>query len=90
LTRELIEKADLIFGMSPSHVMEVLKLCKSAEGKTFLFKNFPDPNPEGERVEDPIGQSLDRYNETFLEIGEYLGKHLNEIIKRVSEKSHVA
>lgn len=86
LTRGMIEDADLIFGMSPSHVKEVLRMVPGASDKTFLLKNFPGTGSRGEAVEDPIGQALDRYNETFLEIGEYLGKHLPEIIKRIDEK----
>jgi len=86
LTGELIDRADLIFGMSENHVREILKTRPGARGKTFLFKNFPDPEPTGEPVVDPIGQSLERYNETFLEIGEYLGKHMPEIVKRIDER----
>lgn len=87
LTAELIDRVDLIFGMASSHVKEVLRLEDKVEDKTFLLKSFPDNNPEGEGVEDPIGQPLDRYNETFLEIGEYLGKHLVEIVKRIDENT---
>jgi protein-tyrosine-phosphatase len=86
LTGALIDRADLIFGMSENHVREILRLRSGAKDKTYLFKNFPDPEPTGEPVADPIGQSLERYNETFLEIGEYLGKHLPEIVKRIDEK----
>lgn len=86
LTPEMIEEADLIFGMSPHHVSAVLDMSPDAKDKTFLLKNFPDPSPRGEAVEDPIGQPLDRYNECFLEIGEYLGKHLPEIVKRIDAK----
>lgn len=90
LTGDLVDRADLILGMSERHVKEVLRLRPGAHEKTFLFKNFPEPSPCGEGVEDPIGQSLDRYNETFLEIGEYLGKHLPEIVKRIDEKINAA
>ncbi len=83
LTVSLIKKADLIFGMTSSHVEEVLRMSDQAAGKTYLFKNFPDSSPIGEGVEDPIGQSLERYNQTFLEIGEYLGRHLDEIVRRI-------
>ena len=88
LTAKLIDENDLIFGMSASHVKEVLRLGEKAEGKTYLLKNFPDNNPDGEGVEDPIGQPLDRYNETFLEIGECLGKHLAEIVVRIDGKTN--
>lgn len=88
LTGGLIDRADLIFGMTSGHVGEVLKLRKKAANKTFLFKNFPDPGQSGEGVDDPIGQPLERYNETFLEIGEYLGKQLDEIVKRIDAKTN--
>ena len=86
LTPDLIGRADLIFGMTPEHVDEILRLSPEARERTYLLKNFPDPDPDGDGVDDPIGQSLDRYNETFLEIGEYLGKHLPEILKRMDAK----
>ncbi|MDF1544501.1 MAG: low molecular weight protein arginine phosphatase [bacterium] len=87
LTRELIDRADLIFALTPGHYKEILKLRKDAASRTYLLKEFPVPGPNGEGVDDPIGQSLDRYNETFLEIGECLGKHLDEIVKRIDEKA---
>ena len=83
LTGSLIDNADLILGMTESHVREVLRIRENAAGKTFLFKNFPDENKSGEGVEDPIGQALDQYNQTFLEIGEYLGKNLADFVKRI-------
>jgi len=87
LTPMLIDRADLIFAMTSSHLQEVLRMRPEVKDKTYLFKNFPDPSPNGEGVEDPIGQALEKYNETFLEIGEYLGKYLPEIVKRIDEKA---
>jgi len=89
LTEDLIERADLIFGMTPEHVDAVVRLNREAADRTFLLSSFPRPGRKGERIEDPIGQSLDRYNETFLEIGEYLGKHLDEIVRRLDAKTDV-
>lgn len=90
LTTVAIEEADLILCMTEEHAKEVIRTDESAEGKTFLFKNFPDGDIRGEGVDDPIGQSLDRYNQTFLEIGEYLGKNLNEFVKRVEERANAS
>jgi protein-tyrosine-phosphatase len=72
--------------MTPQHAAEVVRLAPEARDKVYLFKNFPEPSLSGEPVEDPVGQALERYNETFLEIGEYLGKSLPEIIRRIDEK----
>jgi protein-tyrosine-phosphatase len=86
LSRSLVERADLIFGMTSDHVKEILRMAPEAADKTYLFKNFPDRRSHGEPVDDPIGQSLDVYNRTFLEIGEYLGKYLPEIVERIDAK----
>jgi len=89
LAKKYIDEADLILAMAPEHYREVVRLSPTAAGHTYLLKEFPDDRPEGERVEDPIGMDLDDYNQVFLEIGEYLGKHLPEIVKRVDEKLNV-
>ena len=86
LDSHLIEQADLILCMSPEHLGEVLRQIPSARNKAFLFKNFPDSRRVGETLEDPVGQSLERYNQTFIEIGEHLGKFLPEIVRRIDEK----
>ncbi len=86
LSRALIDDADLIFGMTSEHVKEILRQVPSAKDHTYLFKNFPDHRAKGEPVEDPIGQELERYNATFLELGEYLGKYLKQIIQMIDEK----
>lgn len=83
LTERLIEQADLIFCMTAEHARAVVKMDDRAADKTYLVKNFPDQRLTGEPVDDPIGQSLSEYNRTFLEIGEYLGKHLPEIVQRI-------
>jgi len=88
LTEELIDRSDLILAMAPSHHAAVTQVKPEAKSRTYLFKNFPDRRSEGEAVDDPIGQPLDMYNRTFLEIGEYLGKFLPEIVKRIDEKTN--
>ncbi|MFZ5980064.1 MAG: low molecular weight protein arginine phosphatase [Candidatus Zixiibacteriota bacterium] len=88
LTEELIEDTDLIFAMTPGHLRDIVSLVPEAADKVFLFKNFPSNDPDGEGVEDPIGQELAKYNEVFLEIGEYLGKNLPEIVKRINNNHH--
>jgi len=86
LSRELIAEADLILTMAAEHYRAVVELDETAAEKTYLLKKFPEPDPVGEAVEDPIGMGLEDYNRTFLEIGELLGQHLPEIVKRIDEK----
>ena len=89
LTEALVEKTDLILTMTASHLKSVREHV-GVESKSYMLKNFPESDPVGEEVEDPIGQPLDRYNETFLEIGECLGEHLNEIVQRIEEKKNAS
>ena len=86
LTEELIEDTDLILTMMPSHCYEVFRLSPEARSRTFLLKNFPEPGCDGEEVVDPIGGSLDMYNQTFLEIGEEIGRILPNIIEMAGKK----
>ena len=85
LTEELIDKADLILAMTPSHYRQLMTVKPDAQSKYFLLKNFPDPDPFGTAVDDPIGQPLDYYKNTFLEIAEEVGRILPEIVKRIDE-----
>jgi len=87
LTRELVEEVDLILVMTPSHHHHVLTIMPEAEEKTFLLRNFPEPGDNGEGIADPIGGSLDMYNQTFLEIGEEVGRILPGIIELANRKA---
>jgi protein-tyrosine phosphatase len=87
LTEKLVDEADLILAMTPAHHAEIVRVNRRVGSKTFLLENYPDPSPEGEGIEDPIGQPLEKYNEVFIEIGEYLGKHLPAIVKTIDERT---
>jgi len=90
LSGELLEEMDLILVMTSMHYHEVLSLLPGADEKTYLLKNFPEPGRDGEGVADPIGGSLDQYNQTFLEIGEELGRMLPDLILLAQRKSSSA
>jgi protein-tyrosine-phosphatase len=86
LTSDLIDEVDLILVMTPSHLRDVFSMVPESKEKTYLLKKFPEPGDDGDGVEDPIGGSLDQYNQTFLEIGEELGRILPEIIELAERK----
>ena len=64
------------------------KMRKDAASKTYLLRSFPDNASDGDGVADPIGMSLEEYNKTFLELGELLGEHLDEIINRIKGRQN--
>ena len=85
LSHEMIEKTDLILGMSPEHADNILRTDPRAKSKTYLLKSFPKlyaPSQEG--VDDPIGGSLDQYNHTYLELDDVLRRIAGDIIQLAS------
>lgn len=84
-TEEMIDQSDLILAMTPRHIRELHNMKPTAKSKIYLLKNFPENDPDGDSVDDPIGMPLDYYKETFLEIGEELGRMLPFIVKKIDE-----
>lgn len=82
LTPELISNASLILAMAPEHVEAILLHDKLAYSRSYLLKGFPQLfSYSQERVEDPIGGSLEQYNQTFLELDEIIRKIFPQIIE---------
>jgi protein-tyrosine-phosphatase len=89
LNHEMIKTADLILAMSSEHADYVLRAEPRARSKTYLLKSFPVPYaPSQEGVKDPIGGSLDQYNQTFLELDETIRRIEADII-RLSKSSKI-
>lgn len=63
LTRELVEWADLVLAMSPSHVLALNEL--GAGTKTSLVTEFLEGEESGRPVEDPFGGNVDDYRRTY-------------------------
>jgi protein-tyrosine phosphatase len=66
LTEELIEWADLILAMSPSHLAVVAE-AGGAE-RAALITDFLDGDGIGAAIEDPFGGDVDAYARTFAQI----------------------
>lgn len=58
LTRQMIQEADLIFGLTASHVESILAIDAAAAPRVLLL------DPAGSDVPDPIGGPQKRYNDT--------------------------
>jgi len=62
VTRELVQSADIILGMTPDHVESVEAMGEDT--KVSLLSEFIDGPEAGEPVADPIGGGPDEYAET--------------------------
>ena len=80
ITKQMIENADLILAMAPEHVTQILAMDSGAASIVFLYKSFPEPfSPLQGRVEDPIGGTMEQYNQTFLELDEVMRRIFPQI-----------
>jgi protein-tyrosine phosphatase len=84
LTRESILDSDLILALSPNHYNIILEIAPEAFDRTYLLKEFPERGDNREGVKDPVGMTLDVYNEVFLEIM----SELDRMFPRIKELAH--
>jgi protein-tyrosine-phosphatase len=70
LNEHMLEQADLILVMNEAHLDRIKKLNRSSLRKAYLLKLFPEKSKrEGDfDIRDPIGGTLDDYNQIFLEM----------------------
>ncbi len=62
LTKEMIEKADLILVMGEIHLDEILYQVPQAKEKVFLLKSYgTQPNQQSAEIPDPIGKPMEVY-----------------------------
>jgi len=103
LNRQILKKADLIFAMSDEHIEHIRKIDTKAFEKTYLLKTFPQSHSAqtGERllasnedkregvlyIKDPIGGTMDDYEQCFLEIEKEIRRVFAELISLVGEKN---
>jgi protein-tyrosine phosphatase len=76
LTKERIKMADLILVMQVKHLTAVIELVPEAKKKTYIITDYVNKNKTG--IADPIGQSLQKYQET--------AKLLYNLLKKVYKK----
>ncbi len=68
LTPDLIDWADLVLAMSPSHLLTALEL--GAGEKAALLTDFMEGESLGTSIEDPFGGDLDVYRRAYTQIEE--------------------
>ncbi|CAA9312323.1 MAG: Low molecular weight protein tyrosine phosphatase [uncultured Gemmatimonadaceae bacterium] len=66
LTRELVDRADLVLTMSRSHAEQVEQM--GGAGKSHLLTAYASGGAAARNVADPFGGDLDGYRATFEEL----------------------
>jgi protein-tyrosine-phosphatase len=89
LNREMIKEADLILVMAPEHLEHIIRIDRSASRKVYLLKAFPqlrsESNADQDRsvltIKDPIGGSVEDYEQAFSEIEKEVKRIFPEILR---------
>jgi tRNA threonylcarbamoyl adenosine modification protein (Sua5/YciO/YrdC/YwlC family) len=68
VTQELVNQSDIILVMEKVHEDKLLQLAPEAKNRLFLLKEFARINDSNLNITDPIGNSLEFYQDTFLTI----------------------
>ena len=79
LTKEIVNKADLVLVMTQKHKDEILHIYQEKTKKIFLLKEFAEIENKNPDIADPIGSSYDAYKYCMEEIE----KCLIKIIKKI-------
>ena len=84
LTKEMIEKADLILAMTDIHQNAILEHVPEAKKKVHLLKNYGDKSERGESIQipDPIGRPVESYEVCRDVIEEAVDKVIEQITDR--------
>jgi protein-tyrosine-phosphatase len=77
LTQALVDWADLILAMSPSHLWTVGEM-DGAE-KAGLLTDFLEGNGYGQAIEDPFGSDIETYRDTYAQLEEAIDAMLDRL-----------
>ncbi|KPJ59924.1 MAG: hypothetical protein AMJ46_09125 [Latescibacteria bacterium DG_63] len=87
LTRELIQKADLVVVMQQIHLKEVRRLCPERMEHVLLITELGKKGEMGsDGIPDPFGGPEEVYNDCFAQIGENLEAGMEFMIELVKAK----
>lgn len=79
LTKEMIEKADIILTMTNSHKMQILRAVPSAKEKLYTLKEFS--HGDSGDISDPYGQNIEVYKACADEIEAALKEIISKYYK---------
>lgn len=82
LTRDLVQRADLILTMSRHHRARVEEL--GGAGKAHVLGEFAGRRGPNAEVSDPFGADLDVYRDTFEELRTLVGTAVERIVREQS------
>ena len=70
VTKEMIRRSDLILVMEKAHEEEIVKIAPDAKNRVFLLKEFAKINDDDLDIHDPLGHTVDYYENIYYTIKE--------------------
>lgn len=83
LTRDLVERADIIFVMTQWHKLEVIGLLEKPGKEVYLVKEFAEKHSNNNfDIQDPIGKPVEIYRQCRDELKECM----SGIVKKIASQ----
>ncbi|MFA5275609.1 MAG: L-threonylcarbamoyladenylate synthase [Candidatus Omnitrophota bacterium] len=70
VSKDIIRRSDLILVMEKMHEAEILKIAPEAKNRVFLLKEFAKIREDDLEIHDPLGHTLDYYEDIYYIIKE--------------------
>ena len=83
LTKQMVEKADLILVMEKAHQLFIEELVPLSKGKVFLLKSYGSEGCDQD-IQDPIGRDLEFYRYCREELEREIVRVLPDMIRLIS------
>lgn len=83
ITKDLIDKADLILTMTTSHKIQLISMNPEVSNKIYTLKEFACNNID--EIEDPYGCDLKTYKKCAEEINECLLKLKQKLLENMND-----
>lgn len=87
LTKEMIDKADLILTMTNSHKRAIISMNDKALDKTFTLTEYAYGNNKSTDILDPFGAPVQVYEECLIEIKNALNVIIKKLIEKIRRKN---
>ena len=90
INENMLERTDLIIALAENHRDYFQRYFLRYMDKIFLLKSFDYPDKEGNiSVADPIGENLEVYRASFIEIEAEIKRILPAVIRLIEEYSFI-
>lgn len=87
ITREMLQKADLILAMTKSHKRNILAMDESLKYKTYTLTEYAYKDLESHAdILDPYGLPVEEYEKSLINIEKALINVIDKLYKKIKEE----